>query len=106
MTKLKSAMTELRDKLLKTCQNLKETSINSEHLKGYCEALESVAKDIGAQMLATEREYMKNAIEAALEVASESATIEVIQNNEGTTDIVGVSKQSITSLINHPNLKV
>lgn len=48
----------------------------------------------------------ENAIEAALDVASNEATIELIQNNEGTTDIVGVSKQSITSLINHPNLKV
>lgn len=51
-------------------------------------------------------EIQQNAIEAALELASENATIEVIQNNEGTKDIVGVSKQSITSLINHPNLKV
>lgn len=48
----------------------------------------------------------QNAIEAALELAVNEATIEVIQKNEGTKDIVGVSKQSITSLINHPNLKV
>ena len=46
----KTAMIELRDKLLEEIQNLKEASQANEHLKGYREALKNVANDIDAQM--------------------------------------------------------
>lgn len=44
----------------------------------------------------------QNAIEAALDVVKNSCTILSVPNNEFEV----IDKQSITSLINHPNLKL
>jgi hypothetical protein len=57
----KTAMIELRDKLLEEVQNLKEPSQSNEHLKGYREALKNVANDIDAQMAQTEYKIIVNA---------------------------------------------
>jgi hypothetical protein len=56
----KTAMIELRDKLLEEVQNLKEASQTNEHLKGYREALKNVANDIDAQMAQIERNQFDN----------------------------------------------
>lgn len=63
----KTALTQLRDKLLVTCQELKEPSIGNEHLKGYREALKNVANDIDAQMLAIEQKQIEDAYNTAIE---------------------------------------
>lgn len=60
----KTAMIELRDKLLEEVQNLKEESQNNEHLKGYREALKNVANDIDAQMAQLEYKIIVNAYAA------------------------------------------
>ena len=57
----KTAMIELRDKLLEEIQNLKEASQANEHLKGYREALKNVANDIDAQMAKLEYKSIVNA---------------------------------------------
>jgi coenzyme F420-reducing hydrogenase alpha subunit len=62
----KTAMIELRDKLLEEVQNLKEASQTNEHLKGYREALKNVANDIDAQMILIEREQHGNTWDAAI----------------------------------------
>lgn len=48
----KTAMTILKDKILKEYQELKE---DSEHSKGYREALKNIANDIDAQMMEAEK---------------------------------------------------
>jgi len=53
----KTAMMQLRNKLLIEVQELKETAQQNEHLKGYREALKNVANDIDAQMLAIEKQH-------------------------------------------------
>lgn len=58
----KTAMMELRDKLLSVYEELKESS--SEHLLGYSEALKNVANDIDVQMLKTERQQIEDAFVA------------------------------------------
>jgi hypothetical protein len=60
---MKTAMIQLRDKLLQEAQNLNK-SYSSEYLGGYREALENVAKDIDAQMLAEEKEQILQAFVA------------------------------------------
>lgn len=60
----KTAMIELRDKLLVEVENLKEASQNNEHLKGYREALKNVANDIDAQMAQIEYKIIVNAYAA------------------------------------------
>jgi hypothetical protein len=62
----KTAMIELRDKLLEEVQNLKEASQTNEHLKGYREALKNVANDIDAQMAQIERQQHGNTWDAAI----------------------------------------
>jgi hypothetical protein len=48
----KTAMTILKDKLLEEYQNLKD---DTEHIKGYREALKNIANDIDAQMMEVEK---------------------------------------------------
>lgn len=62
----KTAMIELRDKLLEEVQNLKEASQTNEHFKGYREALKNVANDIDAQMMRFERQIIVDAYNADL----------------------------------------
>ena len=46
----KTAMTELKEKLLEVYQKEKESSFNSDFLKGYRDCLKNIANDIDAQM--------------------------------------------------------
>jgi phosphoenolpyruvate carboxylase len=62
----KTAMIELRDKLLEEVQKLKEASQTNEHLKGYREALKNVATDIDAKMAQIERQQHGNTWDAAI----------------------------------------
>ncbi len=64
----KTAMIELRDKLLEEVQNLKEASQTNEHLKGYREALKNVANDIDAQMTQIEYKIIVNAYAAGCSI--------------------------------------
>jgi hypothetical protein len=64
----KTAMIELRDKLLKQVQNLKEASQTNEHLKGYREALKNVANHIDAQMLSVEKDSIVDSFAAGFGV--------------------------------------
>lgn len=59
-----TAMIQLRDKLLEEVQKLKEQSEKNEHIKGYRDALNNIANDIDAQMLAIEREQINDAFVA------------------------------------------
>lgn len=52
--KQKTAMTELRNKLLEVTPDS-----DSEYNKGYMDALKSIATDIDVQMLAKEREQLE-----------------------------------------------
>ena len=47
---MKTAMIELRDKLLEVYDKEKESSIDNEYLKGYTDCLKNIATDIDAQM--------------------------------------------------------
>ena len=47
---MKTAMIELRDKLLDVYDKEKESSMNHEYLKGYTDCLKNIATDIDAQM--------------------------------------------------------
>jgi hypothetical protein len=60
---MKTAMIQLRDRLLLEAQNLNKYHSRA-YLRGYCEALENVAKDIEAQMLAEEKEQILQAFVA------------------------------------------
>lgn len=64
----KTAMIELRDKLLEEYQNLKESSHNHEYLNGYREALKNVANDIDAQMAKLEYKSIVNAYAAGCSI--------------------------------------
>jgi hypothetical protein len=64
----KTAMIELRDKLLEEYQNLKEPSHNHEYLNGYREALKNVANDIDAQMLLVEKDSIVDSFAAGFGV--------------------------------------
>ena len=55
---MKTAMMELRDKLLEVYQKEKESSFNSDFLKGYRDCLKNIANDIDAQMLETEKQQI------------------------------------------------
>ena len=64
----KTAMIELRDKLLEEVENLKDPSRTNEHLKGYREALKNVANDIDAQMAKLEYKSIVNAYAAGCSI--------------------------------------
>jgi hypothetical protein len=64
----KTAMIELRDKLLEEYQNLKDPSHNHEYLNGYREALKNVANDIDAQMAQIEYKIIVNAYAAGCSI--------------------------------------
>ena len=51
-------MIELRDKLLEEVKHLKKDCFRDDYVKGYQSALESIAKDIDAQMIQKEREQL------------------------------------------------
>lgn len=55
---MKTAMMELRDKLLEVYQNEKESSFNSDFLKGYRDCLKNIANDIDEQMLESEKQQI------------------------------------------------
>lgn len=54
----KTAMQELKDKLLLEIENLKESARVSEHIEGYVEALKNISNDIDAQLLLSEKEQI------------------------------------------------
>jgi len=62
----KTAMIELRDKLLEEVGNLKDASQSSEHINGYREALKNISNDIDAQMLCHEKEQISSAFESGM----------------------------------------
>ena len=64
----KTAMAELRDKILEEYQNLKDASQANEHLNGYREALKNIANDIDAQMLSIEKDSIVDSFAAGFGV--------------------------------------